>query len=198
VISPSVDLSVGLTPRSGRRPVFRASSAAGWDRPSRRDRHVVRRGKYAVLTGSSGIKLLSAPMIQILGPGAAQALPPVRPGSVRSASEPGRLRGDPHEYSLHGSSRAAPGSRRRYRAQVSPRLASRVVSALGQRRIDQLLATGELSADVVFVKPQVGCSDRSEGRSRQRTPMARERPPAGVTSPQCAVTMTDLAMKTRL
>lgn len=75
---PIVDLSVGLTPRVqiGASIPYIVGSADGTG-PNGGIGTSFLSGKYAVLTGTaSGVKLAIAPMIEVLGDGAAQALAP--------------------------------------------------------------------------------------------------------------------------
>jgi hypothetical protein len=129
---------------------------------------------------SSGVKLAVAPMIQILGAGAAQALPPSEgrtqfglPVSVEITRGPARLFGSTGFFS-RGAWYAGGGTA----AQVSPRLAmslsfSRAWASDGLTGLvrDRRDLSGGAS---YFVRPALQCSDRSDGRLRRRMAMARE------------------------
>jgi hypothetical protein len=124
---PVVDLSVGLTPRVQLgASIPRIVGSADGTGPVGGIGTSYISGKYVVLTGmSSGVKLAVAPMIQILGTGAAQALPPGEgrtqfglPVSVEITRGPARLFGSTGFFS-RGAWYAGGGTA----AQVSPRLA---------------------------------------------------------------------------
>ena len=124
---PIVDLSVGLTPRvQFGASIPRIVGSADGTGPVGGIGTSYISGKYVVLTGiSSGVKLAVAPMIQILGAGAAQALPPGEgrmqfglPVSLEITRGPARLFASTGFFS-RGVWFAGGGTA----AQVSPRLA---------------------------------------------------------------------------
>lgn len=124
---PIVDLSVGLTPRVQLgASIPRIVGGADGTGPVGGIGTSYISGKYVVLTGlSSGVKLAVAPMIQILGAGAAQALAPGEgrtqfglPVSLEITRGPARIFASTGFFS-RGALFAGGGTS----AQVSPRLA---------------------------------------------------------------------------
>jgi hypothetical protein len=124
---PIVDLSVGLTPRVQLgASIPRIVGSADGTGPVGGIGTSYISGKYVVLTGiPSGVKLAVAPMIQILGSGATQALPPGEgktqfglPVSLEITRGPARLFASTGFFS-RGAWFAGGGTS----AQVSPRLA---------------------------------------------------------------------------
>ena len=123
---PIVDLSVGLTPRVQLgASIPRIVGSADGTGPVGGIGTSYISGKYVVLTGiPSGVKLAVAPMIQILGSGATQALPPGEgktqfglPVSLEISRGPARLFASTGFFS-RGAWFAGGGTS----AQVSPRL----------------------------------------------------------------------------